>query len=85
MNGLNDREFIARLEELKDQDIGQFMELVLVSLKTFPDLAVEDDVPIENKISALKIIVKHFEEREDYEDCAFIRDLQKRIEDAEKR
>jgi hypothetical protein len=30
-------------------------------------------------------VFKHFEEKEDYEDCAFLRDLQKRIEDAEKR
>ena len=85
MEGINDQEFIARLEDLKKRDIGKFMDLVLESLKTFPDLAVEDDVPIENKISALKTVIKHFEEREDYEDCAFIRDLQKKIEDAEKR
>ena len=83
MEGINDQEFIARLEDLKKRDIGKFMDLVLESLKTFPDLAVEDDVPIENKISALKTVIKHFEEREDYEDCAFIRDLQKKIEESQ--
>jgi hypothetical protein len=80
-----DPEFIAKLEELKSRDIDKFMELVLASLKTFPDLAVEDDTPTGNKIQALKVVLKHLEEREDYEDCAFIRDLQKKIEDAEKR
>ena len=40
-----DPEFIAKLEELKNRDIDKFMELVLTSLKTFPDLAVEDDAP----------------------------------------
>jgi hypothetical protein len=80
-----DPDFIAKLEDLKGRDINKFMELVLGSLKTFPDVAVEDSTPITNKIKALKVILNYLEEREDYEDCAFIRDLQKRIEDAEKR
>jgi hypothetical protein len=85
MNDPTDPEFIALLEEIKKRDINRFMDLVLESLKTFPDTAVEDDVPIENKVTSLKTLLQHFEEREEYEDCAFIRDLQKRIEDAEKR
>lgn len=85
MEGFNDEEFIEKLEELKEKDIDGFMSLVLFSLKTHPDFAVEDDTPIEKKVSAMKLVLKHFEEKEDYEDCAFLRDLQKRIEDAEKR
>lgn len=85
MKALNDREFIAKLEELKTSDLPAFMELVLFSLKTHADFAVEDDAPIEHKRRAIKTIIQHFEEMEDYEDCAFLRDLQKRIEDAEKR
>jgi len=85
MEGLNDREFIDRLEKLRATDFDMFMNLVLLSLKTHPDFAVEDDSPIEKKVSAMKIVLKYFEEKEDYEDCAFLRDLQKKIEDAEKR
>jgi hypothetical protein len=85
MTGLDDPEFIARLEELKETDIDAFMVIVLESLKTFPDLVVEDKQPLADKIKAFKILMKFFEEREDYEDCVFIRDLQKKIEDAEKR
>lgn len=85
MKGFSDQEFIARLEELKKKDIDEFMRLVLFSLKTHPDTAVEDDVPVDHKVEAMKKVLKHFEEKEDYEDCAFLRDLQKRIEDAEKR
>jgi hypothetical protein len=81
---LNDPEFIALLEELKIKDIDTFMGLVLLSLKTHPEFAVEDDTPVEDKIGAMKRVLKHFEEREDYEDCAFLLDLQKKIEDAEK-
>jgi protein-arginine kinase activator protein McsA len=82
MEAFNDPEFIALIEEIKRTDPDKFMDLVLNSLKTFPDYAVEDNVPVETKVNALEIVLKHFEIREDYEDCAFIRDLQKRIEDA---
>ena len=85
MDGINDREFIAMLEEMKDRDMNAFMDMVLLSLKTDPDFAVEDDTPTVHKISAMKKVLKHFEEREEYEDCAFLLDLQKKIEDAEKR
>lgn len=82
--GMDDPEFIAMLEELKTKDIDTFMSLVLLSLKTHPEFAVEDDTPIDDKIKAMRIVLKHFEEREDYEDCAFLLDIQKKIEDAEK-
>jgi hypothetical protein len=82
--GIDDPEFIAILEEFKDKDLDTFMGLVLFSLKTHPEFAVEDDTPAEDKVKAMKIVLKHFEEREDYEDCAFLLDLQKKIEDAEK-
>ena len=80
----DDQEFIERLEQLKENDLDTFMKLVLLSLKTHPEFAVEDDTPTEDKIKAMKIVLKHFEEREDYEDCAFLLEIQKRIEDAEK-
>ena len=83
MEAFNDPEFIAMIDEIKRQDPDKFMELVLHALKTFPDYAVEDNVPVETKVGALAIMLEHFKEREDYEDCAFIRDMQKRIEDAE--
>ncbi|CAB4175087.1 hypothetical protein UFOVP1247_77 [uncultured Caudovirales phage] len=85
MTGFGDPEFIARLQELKEKDPDLFMALVLESLKTFPELAVEDKQPLADKVKALKILMKFFEEREEYEDCVFIRDLQKKIEDAEER
>jgi hypothetical protein len=85
MEGFNDREFIAMLEEMKDKDMNAFMDMILLSLKTDPEFAVEDDTPTVHKIGAMKKVIKHFEERENYEDCAFLLQLQKRIEDAEKR
>jgi hypothetical protein len=80
-----DEEFLSSLLEIRNQDPALFMQMVLESLKRFPDLAVEDDQPSEQKVAALKKMMSHFESVERYEDCAFIRDLQKKIEDEEKR
>jgi hypothetical protein len=80
-----DEEFLSSLLQIREQDPALFMQLVLESLKRFPDLAIEDDQPNQQKISALKTMLRHFEKEENYEDCAFIRDLQKKIEDEEER
>ena len=80
-----DEEFLASLLEIREQDPNLFMQLVLESLKRFPDLAAEDDNPAENKRRALDTMLKHFEGQEKYEDCAFLRDLKKTIDDEEKR
>ncbi len=82
---LSDEEFIEQLKKIKETDHDKFMNIVLFSLKSHPEFAVEDDAETEDKVSALGKVLKHFEEKEDYEDCAFILALQKKIEDAEKR
>jgi hypothetical protein len=74
-----DREFIEYLTDLKERDYHAFMCLVLESLTTFPDLAAEDDAPIETKLSALSKVLAHFESREDYEICATVRDITEQI------
>jgi hypothetical protein len=80
-----DEEFLASLVELRERDPDLFMQMVLESLKRFPDLAVEDGHDFEHKRRALDQMLKHFESQEKYEDCAFIRDLRKKIDDEEKR
>ena len=84
MAKIHDRDFIQRLELLKMTDPDECLRLVLDALKTEPDAAVEDNVDAGLKTRAMRTLLKHFEEREEYEDCAFLRDLQKRIDDAEK-
>jgi hypothetical protein len=85
MNELRDDELLGRMIELREKDVDGFMQLVLTSLKAFPETAVDDVHPVDDKLGALKILLRYFEEKEDYEDCAFLRDLSKLIEDAEKR
>lgn len=83
MNPLNSEEFINELLELKRKNPAAFAETVLSALKNHPDLAVSDSAPLDKKRQALDQLLKHFEEIEKYEDCAFIVDLKKRIEDGQ--
>jgi hypothetical protein len=82
-NPLYDKELLQAMMLLREKDPDGFMKLVLGSLKKYPELAVEDRAPAENKLRALKAKLEHFERVEDYEDCAFIRDLTKQIKDEE--
>jgi hypothetical protein len=84
MDRLDEEEFVKHLIDLRTNDYDTFIQLVMNSLKTFPEFAVEDDAPTDIKKAALKVILNHLEEKEEYEDCAFVRDLQKKIDDAEK-
>lgn len=84
MDRLDEEEFVKHLIDLRTNDYDTFIQLVMNSLKTFPEFAVEDDAPAEVKKAALRVILNHLEEKEEYEDCAFVRDLQKKIDDAEK-
>lgn len=78
---ISDREFIEFLEDLKSQDYHAFMCLVIESLKSFPETAAEDNVPLETKESALKKVIEYFESREEFEVCVEVRDITKYIKE----
>ena len=80
-----DPELIEKLIELSKTDHNHFMDLVLESIKAFPEIAIEDDSEPATKLQALQKVIRHFENREEYEDCAFIHNLQQRIRDAAER
>lgn len=73
--GMNREEFLIELIRLKEQDPDAFMQLILEALKRHPELAIADEAPVSNKVRALEKMLKHLEEKEEYEDCAFVRDL----------
>lgn len=68
-------EFLFYLMEIRRDDPDKFMELVLEALKSERELAITEGSPSEKKLNALDAMMKHFEEKEGYENCAFIRDL----------
>lgn len=80
-DGMSREEFLIELIKLKERDPDAFMQLILESLKRHPELAVSDEAPVENKMRALEKMLRHLEEKENYEDCAFVRDLNNQIKD----
>ena len=82
-NPLYDPNLLKVMLELREKDPDAFMDLVLNSLKKYPDLAIEDEAPTGNKLRALQLMLEHYENSENYEDCAFIRDLRQQIKDEE--
>lgn len=82
-NPLYDKELLRAMLLLKEKDPEGFMNLVLSSLKKYPELAVEDAAPAENKLRALKAMLEHYESIEGYEDCAFLLELTNQIKDEE--
>jgi hypothetical protein len=81
---LRDDLLIGYLMYLKEQDYDQYMELVVEALQNSDDAAVSDPAPIETKLGALNRVLDHMESKENYETCAFIRDLKDRIENGSK-
>jgi hypothetical protein len=72
---LSDDELIVQMLELRDQDPEGFAELVISTLIRFRQEAIDDEAPVEKKLKALGKLKDYFEEREEFEKCAFARDL----------
>ena len=70
---------IGYLLYLKEHDYDAYMELVVDALQNSEGAAVSDPTPIETKLAALSKVLDHMESKEDYETCAFIRDLKEKI------
>ena len=78
-NPLYDEALIAELLRLRREDPDKLMDLVLGVMKQYPDLVVEDESDPQKKLKALTAMLEHYEEKEEYENCADIRDLTKKI------
>ena len=81
---MNREDFIITLIQLKEQDPDAFMQLMLDTIKRNPELAISDSAPTPSKIEALTRMLRHLEQKENFEDCVFIRDLANEIEHGKK-
>lgn len=81
---LNRREFIEEMQRLRAENPAKFMQTMFEIIKRHPDLAISDDAPVEKKAKALDLMIEHFVELEEYEACAYVADLKKKIEDGSK-
>lgn len=82
-NPIRDEALLKELILLKQKDPDAFADMVLGIIKRFPELAVQDEHPLDEKLKALNLLLQNHEGREKYEDCAFIVDIKKKIEDGE--
>jgi len=77
----NDDEFLkALLAQLEHGDWDHYMILCYNVITMFPDQVLHyDEKTAKHKIHSLDRILKHFEEKEDYERCAKIKDIQDQL------
>ena len=78
--GMHDPNLLAKLEELKNRDIDAFSNLIFKALLANEEAAIRDNAPTEKKLKALNSLMQYFESIEKFEECAFLRDLIKRVE-----
>jgi protein-arginine kinase activator protein McsA len=76
-------EFTQKLYQLSQEDPDAFADQVVSVMRSQPDYVFKDPHPREGKIKAMQKLLKRMEEREKYEDCAFIVGLIKRLEDGD--
>ena len=83
-NPLRDTKLIETLLELRKKDNDAFMNLIVETIKSNPDIAIDDDSDPDFKIKALETLLTWLESREEYEDCALMADIKKKIADGKK-
>ena len=66
---------LADLVSLRHTDFDAFMELLYSSLQNELKGAIFDDTPLDNKRSALESMIQYFQDKEEYEKCAVLRDI----------
>jgi hypothetical protein len=74
-------EELEQLFEMAKLKPNAFMRVALNLLKDNLEDNLANATSKESKLSAIDTMLKHFEGREEYLDCAFLRDLRKRVED----
>ncbi len=81
--GLYSKELEEALLKLQKENIEEFTDLILGVLRYNPEQAVKDGSPASKKLSALNKMQEYLITTERYEDCAFVKTLIEKIQDAE--
>jgi hypothetical protein len=68
---------ISKDEEKRDA----FMRTAYISIMSFPERAIEHELPKKVKLNALDNIIKYFEGLEEYEKCSDLLEIKRNIED----
>lgn len=78
-NPFHDPSLVRKLLELKLHDNDKYMDLVYTSIESWPALVMQDPTEVDAKLSALQKIRMHYEEKEQYERCAVISEIELKL------
>lgn len=74
---INEEEFMkSMLDRLENTGWDDYMNLCYNVIVMFPDQIMNHESNGKNKITSLGKILLHFEEKEDYEKCKKLKDIQ---------
>lgn len=69
------QDLILELINLRDQDYNKFMDKLYEAITGEFKSILNDDNPIAKKLNSLNTMISHFEDKEEYEKCARIKEL----------
>ncbi len=72
---LKTSQMLAELVSLRHTDFDAFMNLLYDALQNELSGAIFDQTPITEKQEALNSMIQYFQDREEYEKCAVLRDM----------
>jgi hypothetical protein len=77
---LKTSQMLAELVSLRHTDFDAFMNLLYDALQNELSGAIFDQTPTFEKQEALNSMIQYFQDREEYEKCAVLRDMVQTIE-----
>ena len=77
---LKTSQMLAELVSLRHTDFDAFMNLLYDALQRELSGAIFDQTPLTEKQEALNSMIQYFQDREEYEKCAVLRDMVLTIE-----
>ena len=77
---LKTSQMLAELVSLRHTDFDAFMNLLYDALQRELSGAIFDETPLTEKQEALNSMIQYFQDREEYEKCAVLRDMVLTIE-----
>ena len=77
---LKTSQMLAELVSLRHTDFDAFMNLLYDALQNELSDAIFDQTPTFEKQEALNSMIQYFQDREEYEKCAVLRDMVQTIE-----
>lgn len=77
---LKTSQMLAELVSLRHTDFDAFMNLLYDALQNELSGAIFDQTPTQEKQEALNSMIQYFQDREEYEKCAVLRDMVLTIE-----